>query len=156
MIVENNKDLKYEYALYTWGGFYNSSYQVHHKYEPGVYTFDTAKERTDFIDKMKSLEKQHNYRHFAHRSFEGFDCTNLPCLHRIVEYKGKYYYSNHHWSWLEGISTLEYHMENKWYPGFNDEVVEETLVSEEIDYNKVKVIQEWITGSFTTYKQKET
>ena len=37
-------------------------------------------------------------------------------------------------------------MEYKWYPGFNDEVIE-TILGEEVDYTKVKVLAEWTSGT---------
>ncbi len=42
-------------------------------------------------------------------------------------------------------STVEYHIENKWYPGFND-----YPLGEDFDYekNKVEIIKEWVVGAF--------
>ena len=66
-----NKDLKYQYLLYTWGGFYNEQYQVKHKEKAGRHLFETHEERQNYIDKLREIEKILNARHLGITGSEG-------------------------------------------------------------------------------------
>ena len=142
-------EVDYKYCLYTWGGFYNSEYLSKHKYyKKGLHVFNTQEERQNLIDYLKDLEEKFQAKHLAMQIWEGYDALNLPVCHRVVEYKGKRIYSKSNWHFPAEITVLEYHMEYKWYPGFNDEEVDNIFPDEDVDYSKVKIISEWITGSF--------
>ena len=145
---------KYLYGIYTWGGFYNPWNVEIHGYRPSQEPkfFDTEVERQDYIDALEGgvydcREKGHTDPVLCKKLWEGYDAEKLPTIHRIVEYKGKRYYSEDKWSWPTDYSTLVYYKENKWYPGFNDRTVEENT-NEDVNYDEVVIIQEWITGSF--------
>lgn len=146
---------KYEYALYTWGGFYNDHNVAIHGFKPEksqIY-FDTKENRTEYLNLLENAKKLvtnlgSTDAYLATDLSEGYTVRDTPVMHRIVKYKNKEYYSSNKWSWHEDdISVLQYHMTYKWYPGFNDDIIEQSL-NEEIDYNKVEIVQEWITGSF--------
>jgi len=140
---------KYEYYLHTWGGFYNDEHVTKHGItEKGDFWFDTKEEREIFLKRLQDAEKKYNARMLAFYEAEGYDIREHPIIHRIVEYKGKKYYSTNEWPFVgEEFSTLMYHAAWKWYPGFNDYIIEEET-GEEIDYDQIQIIQEWITGSF--------
>lgn len=138
--------MPYLYYLYTWGGFYNKEFQDIHGYIGGGRNFNTAKEREEYLDTLKQVEIKLNARHLAFRTCEGFNTLVPTILHRVVEYKGNQYYSNNDMGIGYPYGAAEYHMQWKWYPGFND-----YPLGEDFDYDKEKftIIQEWITGSFS-------
>jgi len=145
-------DIKYEYYVHVWGGFFNDHNKIIHGVDNGPYWFDEESDRQLFLDKLFKLKdqliKQYNRLDLiiATKKEEGYHTRDFPKLHRVCRYKGKEYYSEY--------STLEYHMEWKWYPGLNDYVIEEEL-NESIDYDDVEIISEWISGSFAVYNNKE-
>lgn len=149
MTVINNKDLHYLYYLYTWGGFYNDQYKNIHKQNEGLRIFDSLEDRETYLDQLKQIEKDLNTRHLAYSVSEGYSAGEPIILHRVVEYKKKRYYSKYQVDviWDGEYSTADYHMECKWYPGFNDYTVEE-ITGEEVNYKNVKIIEEWISGNF--------
>lgn len=75
---------------------------------------------------------------------EGYCCRIETILHRVVEWERKRYYSFYNMGFNYPISVAKYHLEYKWYCGFND-----YPLGEDFDYeaNELKVIQEWITGA---------
>ena len=50
-------EMKYEYMLHTWGGFYNKEYRDVHGYAPGYYWFETADERKSYVETLKFIEE---------------------------------------------------------------------------------------------------
>jgi hypothetical protein len=142
---------QYKYAAFTWGGFYNkSNVAIHGCEERGLVYLDTEAERNEYVQTLKGKLNLIGAADWilCIKTFEGFDIDILPCLHRVIELDGKQYYSRRQWDWLEELSALEYHLEWKWTPGFND------YPAGDVDYTKAKIIQEWITGSFI-YKRSE-
>ncbi len=138
--------LKYEYHLLTWGGFYNEEYLKIHNIQSGDYYFDTAEERQAFIDKINVFAKELNTFKPAIILTEGHCCRTRTVLHRVIEWDGEIYYTENDMGVNYPLDAAQYHLEYKWYPGFND-----YPLGEDFDYenNKVKIIQEWITGAFT-------
>lgn len=141
-------DLKYEYGVHTWGGFYNDHNRAIHHFEEGTQYFPTKELRHTYLNSLENARRALTYSDatLAKHLFEGFNIRDLPVIHRVVEYRGKQYYSKYEYSWPETASVLLYYMENKWYPGLNDDTVEET-VGHSVDYKEVKIIQEWLSGS---------
>lgn len=139
-----NKEPKYEYHLFTWGGFYNEEYLKIHLKPQGDFWFDTFEERQKFIDELKAIEEKLNARHLAMKLSEGYCCRERTVIHRVIEWKGKKYYSKLDMGINYPFTAAKYHLEWKWFPGFND-----YPLGEEFDYerNQVKIIQEWITGA---------
>jgi hypothetical protein len=136
-------EMKYEYLLHTWGGFYNKEHQ--HSEESGYHYFDTEKERDDYLKKLKALEEKLNARHLVATLSEGYNTRTKTILHRVVKWDGKEYYSNYEMSPNYPYDVAKYHLENKWYLGFNDYPIGEDF---DYDNNEVETIQEWITGAF--------
>lgn len=152
IVVENNPDLKYRYSVYTWGGFYNEEYQKIHKQVEGLRVFDNLREKTRYIILLRKIEKELDAKYLMMVQDEGFAVATPLTCHRVINLNGKYYYSSdtiNVWPTFEdSFSTACYHMEWKWYPGFNDYPAGEELADEEVDYSTAKVVQEWITGAF--------
>ena len=142
MIKVENTEPKYEYHLFTWGGFYNDEYFKIHQKPKGDFWFNTPEERQVFIEELEEIEKQLGAHHLAMTKSEGYCCRIRTVLHRVVEYEGKRYYSEYDMGINYPIGTAKFHLEYKWYPGFND-----YPLGEDFDYSKVKVIQEWVTGA---------
>ncbi len=141
------KTPKYEYGLYTWGGFYNNgNVAIHGHKDRGLMFFDTKKQRDEHLGVLQkacdSLGTSDAC--LVKKIWEGFSARDLPCIHRVIELDGKQYYSKCEWHWPEEIKVLLYHKEYKWYPGFND-----YSAGYNVDYNKAVILEEWITGSFT-------
>lgn len=136
-------NLKYEYRLLTWGGFYNN-WESTHGYKEGTYWFDTKEERDKYIAKLHKAELDYpNEKHLMVDLSEGFNCRIKTKLHRVIKYKGKEYYSEYTLWENYPYEAARYHLEWKWTPGFND-----YPLGEDFDYNKVQIVQEWITGAF--------
>ncbi len=142
--MENNTELKYQFHLHTWGGFYNKEHQKIHNEKSGDHWFDTAEERQVFIDKLKLIEEKLDARHLAMTKSEGYCCNIRTKLHRVVESEGKRYYSEYDLGINFPFEAAKYHLEWKWTCGFND-----YPLGEDFDYegNSPIVIQEWITGA---------
>ena len=138
---------QYLYMLNTWGGFYNKEHQDKHKEQEGYRWFDKEFDRTDYINKLRSIEDELGAKVLMLTVEEGYHTKTLTTLHRISEYKGKTYYSEDNIGFGYPYDQAAYKMEYKWLPGLNDEIIEETL-KEDVDYDKVKVVQEWISGAF--------
>lgn len=144
-----NTQPKYEYHLLTWGGFYNEEYFKIHNIQSGDYYFDTAEERQSFIARLYSFERQLSTNGLVIKLTEGYCCRLRTVLHRVIEWDGKQYYTQYDMGVNYPMDAAQYHLEWKWYPGFND-----YPLGEDFDYenNPVKIIQEWITGAFTELK----
>ena len=162
MAQQNNSEIKipkYQYGVYVWGGFWNEeNIKVHGIADKGAHLFDTWAKRQEFLIKLEEAKLNLSFHIMANGRYndnvicstlyEGCDIENLPVIHRLSEYKGIRYYSTNEWNWPEKISVLRYYAEYKWYPGFNDHVIEEALPNEEVDYTQVKILSEWVTGAF--------
>jgi hypothetical protein len=135
--------MKYEYLLHTWGGFYDNEYQ--HSEKSGYHYFDTEKERSDYLNILKALEEKLSARHLVTTLSEGYNTRTITILHRVIKWEGEEYYSNYEMSPNYPYDVAKYHLENKWYPGFNDYPLGEKF---DYDNNEVETIQEWITGAF--------
>jgi hypothetical protein len=139
---------KYQYRLHTWGGFYNAEFKIIHGLEEGDYYFNTFEAREKFIDERRAISDELNATQLVLSTWEGFACNVNTVLHRVSEYLGERVYTT------DVIANVEYtledakhRLEHKWYPGFNDYPFGETF-----DYTdkRFKVLQEWVTGAFTT------
>jgi hypothetical protein len=135
-------DLKYEYHLFTWGGFYNEGYLKIHKKPQGDFWFNTEKDRNKFLDELKDIEIELNARCLAFTVSEGYCCRINTVLHRVIEFNRERFYSSCDMGINYEFSAAKYHLEWKWTPGFND-----YPLGGDFDYSKVKIIQEWITGA---------
>lgn len=141
----------YEYYLLTWGGFYNEEYQIKHKEISGHHHFESDTDREKYVKKLRRIEKKLGARHLAINRHEGYTCREETVLHRVIEYSGIQFYSKCSMGVGYDYSTAAYHMEWKWYPGFND-----YPLGESFNYNNVKIISEWITGHFLQeFKDRE-
>jgi len=137
--------MKYEYMLLVWGGFFNKEFQDIHKIEEGYYYFDTAEERETFVKKLRSIEEDLGAWYLMTLTQEGYHLRKDVILHRVTRFEGKDYHTST--EQIRGCSfeTAKYHMENKWYLGFNDYPLGEDF---DYDSDKVEVIAEWIEGCF--------
>lgn len=144
------ENLKYEYMLSTWGGFYNEEYQALHKYEEGYHYFDSEEEREKYIQKLRCTEEDLDAKHLMISKSEGYNVRVNTVLHRVIKYQDKEYYSKYDIGCAYPYEHAKYHLEYKWYPGFND-----YPLGEDFDYenNQVETIQEWITGAFDITKE---
>lgn len=137
---------KYQYHVLTWGGFYNDEHKVFHGLNDGDFVFDTEKQREDFIKQRKKISRKLNAHRVVFSPSEGFTCDVRTVLHRVVTINGEQHYSAYDMGVNYPFNAAMYHMENKWYPGFND-----YPLGEDFDYDSadIKVLQEWITGAMT-------
>ena len=144
--------MKYQYRLYTWGGFYNSCYQDIHNQEEGFHYFETWGDRENYINNLKSLEKELGAFHLMIDVSEGYDeAFEITTLHRVVRFGGVDYYSTNQIPNVSSYELAVFIMEDKWYPGHND-----YPLGENFDYSyqsSYEIVQEWITGSFTVEKE---
>lgn len=149
--VENHQFLKYQYYLFTWGGFYNDIYKYIHGIDEGSRWFDTEEDRENYIQYLKDIEakicKPPSILCITKR--EGYHCGIHTKLHRVIEWEGKRHYSEEDMGVGYPIGLAKYQMTYKWQPGFND-----YPLGTDFDYenNKVKIIQEWITGAFSEFE----
>lgn len=136
---------KYEYHVLIWGGFFNDEYAKIHNIKEGDYWFNNESERDKFIRELKLIETKLSAKHLMISKSEGYHCRTRTELHRIIKFKNKEYYSKYDMGVNYPYDAAMYHLEWKWYPGFND-----YPLGEDFDYNtnEIKVIQEWITGAF--------
>lgn len=137
---------KYEYHLFTWGGFYNKQYFQIHKKPNGNFWFETAEERQIFIDELKAIEEKLDARHLVMTLSEGYCCRIRTVLHRVIEFENERYYSKYDMGVNYPIDVAKYHLELKWTFGFNN-----YPLGEDFDYaseeENIKIISEWITGA---------
>ncbi len=132
-------DLKYEYHLFTWGGFYNEEHFKIHKQPRGDFWFDSVEERQLFINKLRKIEDELNARSLAITLSEGYCCRIKTVAHRVFDYNGKTYYQNYDLGINYSFDVAKYFIEYKW--GFEDE----KCVA--IKDDQVKVIKSWVTGA---------
>lgn len=102
---------KYEYLVNLWGGFFNDEYRAVHGYENGPYWFDTKEERSEFIDKLKALEKEHGYHHLVFSEEEGYGTRLQTIAKMVLKYRGVYYE-------LESEFQYAYPVESAYYMFF--------------------------------------
>lgn len=142
--------ITYKYHLSTWGGFYNEEYKKVHNKEKGDYLFDTYEEREAYIQELKTIEKDLNTKYLAISRTEGFNCHIRTVLHRVCELNGTLYHTTCDMGINYPYDAAQFHMQWKWYPGFND-----YPFGESYDYNSEEytIVQEWIEGAFI--KQEE-
>lgn len=135
----------YQYHALTWGGFYNKEYKSIHGLDSGDFIFKTESERDKFIKERKSIESKLGAHSLVFSLSEGFCCDIRTVLHRVVNIDGKDYYSSYDMGINYPFSVASYHLENKWYTGFND-----YPLGEDFDYEnaKIKKVKEWITGAW--------
>jgi hypothetical protein len=138
---------KYQFHVLTWGGFYNDEYKEHHGLADGDFVFDTMRERTEFIDERKKIEKYLNTQGLCFSFSEGFCCNVRTVLHRVIEFQGIQYYSHNDLGVNYSFSSAARFMENNWYPGFNDYPIP---FGDDFDYETadIKIVKKWITGAF--------
>lgn len=89
------KKNKYEYMIHTWGGFYNKEHQSKHGHVPGYRWFDTAKEREDYLSRLKEIEQRMNAYNLAVSMAEGTHTrmrtiATMTFVYRGIEYPCKY------------------------------------------------------------------
>lgn len=139
-------DLKYEYLLSTWGGFYNDkNFKIHGESE-GNYYFDSNESRQIYLDKLQQIEKDLNIYKLCFNKSEGYNCREFPTLHRVFKYQDKIYHQELKYDFNYSFDHCDYYLQNKWILG--------DFLGEGVDYNydEVVIIQEWIEGSFTIKK----
>ncbi|AUR81667.1 hypothetical protein NVP1089O_18 [Vibrio phage 1.089.O._10N.261.51.F9] len=138
-------NMKYEYCLHTWGGFYNEEHAKIHKLEAGFHYFDTVGERDEYLKQLRKIESELGAQYLATSEFEGFHCRIPVVCHRICEFEGKQYHTKDELPPCYGFSSAEHWMENKWYPGMND-----YPLGEEFNYydQGFKIVAEWVEGAF--------
>ena len=145
--MKDNNQIKYKYLylLHTWGGFYNKEHKDKHKETEGYYYFDTKEERSQYLEKLKDIEKELNAMRLMAKLTEGYNCGTITTLHRIIKFEGIEYYTKYELSPNYPYLAAKYHLENKWFLGFND-----YPLGRDFDYenNKIEILQEWITGAF--------
>ena len=136
------KDLKYEYALHTWGGFYNKEYD--HDEIEGTKYFDSEEERGSYIIKLQNIEKKLGAHTLALSKFEGYNVRTPIVLNRVTRnlLTGEVVHTTRDASPCSYEANV-YFMTYKWHPGFNDYPFGEDF--EYINAN-FKVIEQWISG----------
>lgn len=87
----NFENEKYEYLLKTWGGFYNEEFKKIHGKEEGYFFFDAKKERKDYIDELKQIEKKLNARVLMINEEEGKNVRYSTIAKMKMIYNGKTY-----------------------------------------------------------------
>ncbi len=139
------KDLKYEYMLHTWGGFYNEEHK--HDEKPGYKWFDSDLERDKYVQKLKTIEEVLGAKHLMITVEEGYNTRTMTILNRISKYKGKVYHSTYEMGYGYPYDAAKYHIEWKWTPSFNDDIISKD-VGKKVKPEDIKIIQEWIIGAF--------
>ncbi len=140
------KNLKYEYSLKTWGGFYNEYHKAIHKEEEGDHYFSTEVERDEYLKKLKKISGSEISKTLVSNKDEGYHVRDLPTAHRVIRIDGKEYYSSRSGFSSHTLDNMVYMLEHTWTTGFND-----YPLGEDFDYDNadIEIVQEWITGSFT-------
>lgn len=138
---------KYQYHVLTWGGFYNEEYKRIHGLESGDFLFDTESERSAFIAEHRALEAKLDAKCLMVSLSEGFHCDVRTVLHRVSEYKGKRAYTTCDLGINYKLSVAAYHLQNKWYPGFNDYPFGDDDSIYDDGNRDFKILDEWITGA---------
>jgi len=137
--------MNYQYGVKVWGGFFNYEHKANHKKEKGEYTFDSETERELFIGELKLIERTLSRPCLATQKYEGYLCDEKITLHRISKHKGMKVHTTENMIPCTKYDEAIYHLENKWYLGFND-----YPFGESFDYESEKVeVFEWVEGKFT-------
>ena len=138
-----NNEPKYEYCVFSWGGFFNDENRKIHGRTEGAKYFNSKQMANKYIESIRKEEVHLNAKHLMIVEYEGFFCRTPVNLHRVIEVDGNQYYSSYDMAPVRDYDTALYHLENKWYPGFND-----YPLGENFNYDEVKIVQEWISGAF--------
>lgn len=135
--------IKYEYCLYTWGGFYNDNHLEKHNQSEGHHFFDSKEERDQYKAELKLIEKELGANYLMCKEWEGVSSRVPTILHRVISHNGNLIYSSNEISGIRDYDSALYILQNKWYPGFND-----YPLGEDFDYSTIETVEEWITGAF--------
>lgn len=133
--------IKYEYLVFTWGGFYNKEYRKLHKQKPGNRWFDTKEDADSYINFLKELEERYDARHLAISREEGYNTRKKTICHRVVEVDGKMYESTYDLGYAYPIDSAVYWCIWKWYPGCNDYVA---IQDSDKDLDKIENENVWV------------
>lgn len=82
---------KYEYAIKTWGGFYNDENKAKHGLSEGSFWFDNEPERNRFLSNLKSIEAEYNAKYLAYALFEGHGTRLETIAMMTLVYQGVEY-----------------------------------------------------------------
>ena len=137
--------IKYEYMLHTWGGFYNDEFKSIHGHIGGSHYFDTKQKRENYLDMLQGVSDRLNAKCLVSTLEEGYHTRTPVVAHRVSSFKGETYHTIYDFPPCYPYDVALYHLENKWYVGFNDYPLGEDF---DYDSNDVKVEAEWITGAF--------
>jgi hypothetical protein len=137
--------LKYEYSLFTWGGFYNEKFLKLHKQKAGYHFFDSNEERDSFVVKLRKIEDDLDAKHLMVSKCEGYNARVETVLHRVVKFRDKEYHSKYSLGLCYPYNLAIFYFDNKWYPGFNDYPLGESF---DYENNEIEIVQEWIVGAF--------
>ncbi len=117
-------EVKYEWVLQTWGGFYNKHYQEQHKEVPGYQWFETEAQLIKEVDRLRRLERDYREQDRVTGTTstcclvtdvnEGYDTRLMTTLNVIVQYRGKTWHITRDMGYGYPTSAAEYHMEWKW------------------------------------------
>ena len=134
-------DVKNEFMVQTWGGFYNDNHKKKHGYEPGYKWFDHRWQRDEYIQMLKDTSDRLNAKELAVSTEDGYHTRVETVLHRLCSYNNQIYKSEYSMGYGYPLDSAKYHMEYKWYPGCNDY----TCIDDEKDIGEVKTLLEYIT-----------
>ena len=145
------KELKYQYHIQLWGGFYNDNHKKKHGFEPGDYLFDTKEQREKYLNNLETISEKLNAKMLAYTKTEGFNCDTRTVLHRVTEFEDKIYYTERDLGINYPYDSAKYMIEWKWTPGCNDYPLGEDFEYDERqnEYN----VHEWITGAFDSNEE---
>ena len=142
------KKKSYKFAVHIWGGYFKKNRQI----REGLHVFDAKNERDSFCQELSQLRDGAMTPQMY--KFEGMNCyPPFPTFHRIVSYKGKQYYSFRDFNWPDSLENIIDFIDRKWQPGWNDWFLGSHI--EDVDYNEVGIIKEWVTGIDGNYEIHE-
>jgi hypothetical protein len=135
-----NNPEKYEYAVETWGGFYNPEHKEKHGLEPGTYYFDSKEKRDEFMKERRIIEHNLKANYLMFSVAEGKNLRMRYWLFRETTSGSQTVKTRRSMCVDTTKEQAEYHLEYKWYPGFND-----YPFGEYFDYdNGIDNINEWV------------
>lgn len=147
------KEMKYEYMLHTWGGFYNEKYQKVHNERSGYKWFNSNEERQQEIGRLRTIEDSMGAHSLVVSVEEGHHTRLMTILSAIVEYKGQTLYMEHSAGYGYPVSAAEYMLEWKWphnhYIGDTD-----TTWEDEVDAGNAKIVESWYSRIEIPYNQE--
>ena len=136
--------MNYQYGVKVWGGFFNDEHRANHGKEEGEYTFDSETARDLFVGELKLIERNIGRLCLVIHKYEGYLCNEKITLHRISKHKDVEVCTTETMFPCTKYDDAVYHLENKWYLGFND-----YPFGESFDYENEKVeVCEWVEGRF--------